>query len=70
MGKLLAPMAGKVVEVKVKDGDPIDVDDVVLIVESMKMETPVFATEGGTVKNLQVAAGDSISEEDVICDIE
>lgn len=70
MAKLLAPMEGKVVEVNVKDGDAVEVDDVVLVIEAMKMETPVFATDAGTVKNLKVAVGDTLNEEDVICDVE
>ncbi|WP_366922280.1 biotin/lipoyl-binding protein [Metallumcola ferriviriculae] len=70
MAKLLAPMEGKVVEVSVKDGDTVEVDDVVLVLEAMKMETPVFATDAGTIKNLKLSAGDTINEEDVICDVE
>ncbi|MBO8168396.1 MAG: acetyl-CoA carboxylase biotin carboxyl carrier protein subunit [Thermoanaerobacteraceae bacterium] len=70
MGKLLAPMVGKVIDIKVKEGDTINVDDVVMVVESMKMETPIYATESGTVKELKVNVGDSINEEDVIAIIE
>ncbi len=70
MASLLAPMAGKVIEVSVSEGDTVEVDDVVFIVESMKMETPVFATEGGTVKEIKAKVGEFISDDDVLAVIE
>lgn len=47
-------------------GTPVAAGDELLILESMKMEIPVTAPEGGTLDALNVAEGDSVSEGDVL----
>ncbi len=44
--------------------------DAVVIVESMKMEIPVEATEAGTVEGVLVAEGDQVSEDDPVAVVE
>ncbi len=55
-----APLAGTVVQVKVKAGDSVSRGDVVLVLEAMKMETEVRSPEAGRVLNVPVKAGDGV----------
>lgn len=48
--EILAPMAGKILQVKVKVGDTVAEDDVLLMLDAMKMENPILATIDGVVK--------------------
>jgi acetyl-CoA/propionyl-CoA carboxylase biotin carboxyl carrier protein len=57
---LAAPMPGTVLLVNVADGDAVDEGDVLLVMESMKMELSIAAPHAGTV-GLQVAAGDKVA---------
>ena len=70
MANLEAPMAGKVLEINVAVGDTIAEDDEVMVVEAMKMENPIFATEGGVVKEIKVKEGQTIGEGDVLIVLE
>ncbi|MDG1184253.1 MAG: biotin carboxylase N-terminal domain-containing protein, partial [SAR86 cluster bacterium] len=53
-GGLVAPMPGKVIEVKVKKGDKVKAGDTLIIIEAMKMEHSIKATENGKVAKLMV----------------
>jgi oxaloacetate decarboxylase alpha subunit len=56
-----APLAGTIVDVKVRAGDAVSEGDVVLILEAMKMETEIRARQGGTVAEVLVKKGDSVT---------
>ncbi len=58
--EILAPMAGTVIDVLVAPGDPVEAEQVVVIIEAMKMETEIRASSGGTVQSVHVEKGDSI----------
>jgi acetyl-CoA/propionyl-CoA carboxylase biotin carboxyl carrier protein len=58
---LEAPMPGSVLAVRVKDGDSVRAGDVLVVLESMKMELEVIAPTAGTVQGLAVAPGDRVS---------
>ncbi|NLL19294.1 MAG: acetyl-CoA carboxylase biotin carboxyl carrier protein subunit [Clostridia bacterium] len=70
MAELLAPMPGKVVALQVKVGDQVQNETEVLILESLKMEFPVYAGSSGSVKELKVAVNQEIEQGDVIAVIE
>jgi biotin carboxyl carrier protein len=55
-----APMAGVIVSVKVKPGDTIKAGDVVIVIESMKMENEIRTTRSGAVKEVLVSPGDKV----------
>jgi biotin carboxyl carrier protein len=55
-----APMAGVIVAVKVEPGDTIKAGDVVVTIESMKMENEIRATRSGEVKEVLVSPGDKV----------
>lgn len=58
---LTAPMAGTILEIKVKVGDIVKEGDVVCILEAMKLENEVIANASGVIKSIAVAKGDSVS---------
>ncbi len=68
--KIQAPLAGKVVAVKIKAGDKVEEDDDAVVIEAMKMETEVFVPCDGTVKEVLVKVGDKVEEDDVLAVIE
>jgi propionyl-CoA carboxylase alpha chain len=59
-GSLLAPMPGTVSRVAVAAGDEVAKGDLVLVLEAMKMEHPVYAPTDGTVESLPVSAGQQV----------
>lgn len=58
--KVEAGAAGKVVAVEAKVGDAINAGDTVVVLEIMKMETPVVAPKAGTVASIDVTVGQSV----------
>jgi len=65
-----APMAGKVIDVKVNVGDTVSEDDELLILEAMKMEMPIVAPTSGKVKEIKCKKGDAVGADDVLVVIE
>lgn len=69
-GALVAPIAGVVMSIDVKVGDTVAMNQRVITVESMKMETPINATQAGTVKAIHVAVGAAITEGEPLVTVE
>ena len=65
-----AQIAGTVWKLEKSVGDMVSPGDVLLILESMKMEIPVEAEISGRVAELRVAEGDSVEEGSVLVVIE
>lgn len=59
-----APMPGSVLEVKVKEGDTVKDGDVLLVLEAMKMENELTASQAGTVTEILVKKGDTVNSGD------
>jgi acetyl-CoA carboxylase biotin carboxylase subunit len=59
-GGCVAPMPGKIVELRVDEGDTVHAGQVLMIMEAMKMEHSVTAPQDGNVAQLLVAAGDQV----------
>ena len=57
-----SPLPGVIVDIKVKVGDTLKSDDVVVILEAMKMENDIHAGKSGVVKAINVNKGDSVLE--------
>lgn len=55
-----APMPGKILNIKVSEGQAVKFGEVVVIMEAMKMETEIVAPADGTVSKILVKAGDSV----------
>jgi acetyl-CoA carboxylase biotin carboxyl carrier protein len=70
MADILAHITGTVWKIEVAVGDMIAEDDVVVILESMKMEMPVESNRAGRVTDIVVAQGQAVAEGDVLVRIE
>lgn len=57
-----SPLPGVIVDIKVKVGDTLKSDDVVVILEAMKMENDIHSGKSGVVKAINVNKGDSVLE--------
>jgi biotin carboxyl carrier protein len=53
-------------KIEVAEGAEVEADDVLMILESMKMEVPVTAPSAGRVRSIAVAEGASVLEDDVL----
>ena len=61
-GDLVAPMTGTIKEIKVNKGASVEADQLVVIMEAMKMDIEVFAHTAGTVQEIYLAPGSSVKE--------
>jgi propionyl-CoA carboxylase alpha chain len=59
-GGLVAPMPGKVTDLRVQVGQSVRAGETLLVLEAMKMEHPMRAPEDGVVRELRVALGDQV----------
>ena len=64
--KVTAPMPGTILKMNVKVGDTVKANDLVCVLEAMKMENEIFAKEGGTVKTVDAPQGSSVNSGDTI----
>jgi acetyl-CoA carboxylase biotin carboxyl carrier protein len=65
-----AHITGTVWKIETKVGASVSGGDILVILESMKMEMPVEAPEGGTVKEIRCAEGQPVNEGDVLVVLE
>ena len=65
-----ASMAGTVWKILVAEGEQVEANQDVVILESMKMEIPIAAEEAGTVKRVIAEEGDFINVDDDLLEIE
>lgn len=70
MADMKSPISGKVFKINVAVGDKVEMDDEVMVLEAMKMETPIFSDDAGTVKEIKVSVGDAVAEDQVLIVIE
>ncbi|MCY3849648.1 MAG: acetyl-CoA carboxylase biotin carboxylase subunit [Acidimicrobiaceae bacterium] len=64
-GAVVAPMPGRVIDLRVGVGDVVEAQQVVAVIEAMKMEHHLRAAQAGTVTEIRVSVGDQI-EKDVL----
>jgi len=67
---VIAPMVGKIVDIKVKVGDRVQEDDEIAILEAMKMEMPIVAPVSGVIKEILVSVGQTCETDAVLAIIE
>ena len=65
-----SPITGIVIRVNVAPGQAIAENELIMVLEAMKMETNVTAPRAGKVKSILVAAGDSVKANQVIVELE
>ncbi len=64
-----APMPGTVLKILVNEGDSVQENQPVLILEAMKMENEIVASQTGTVQGIHVAKGDVVNSGDALLTI-
>jgi acetyl-CoA/propionyl-CoA carboxylase biotin carboxyl carrier protein len=69
-GSIEAPMQGTIVKVLVEVGQAVEAGIGIVVLEAMKMENQINADKAGTVKEIRVAAGDTVGGGDVLAIIE
>ena len=68
--KVLAPMQGKILSVKVSVGSAVKKGQVIAILEAMKMENDVPADRDGKITNIYVQKGATVETGTALCDIQ
>ena len=63
---MTSPMPGLVMKINVAVGQQVTKDQEILVLEAMKMESPVYATAAGTVAAILVKTGDAVVEGQVL----
>ena len=66
---MTAPMPGKILEVKVADGESVESGQLLLIMEAMKMEHRIVAPSDGIVSKINFSAGDQVQQGDVLVEM-
>jgi acetyl-CoA/propionyl-CoA carboxylase biotin carboxyl carrier protein len=66
---LTAPMQGTLVKIAVEEGAEVEVGDLVVVLEAMKMEQAINAHKSGTISGLKVEVGAVVTSGSTICEI-
>jgi biotin carboxyl carrier protein len=65
-----APMPGKVIRVLVKDGDSVEANQGIVVMEAMKMQNEIKSPKNGTVKKIGITAGSAVNSGDLLAEVE
>ncbi len=65
-----SPMAGVVVRINAQLGQQIQENDLLMVLEAMKMETNITAPVSGKIKNITVNPGDAVAVDQVVVEFE
>jgi len=65
-GVVAAPMAGKIISVRVKKGDVVKAGSIVCVLEAMKMENEITAPKSGVIEEVKVQEGKAVNEGDLL----
>ena len=65
-GIIHPPMPGRVISIKVKEGDSVKIGSPILVLEAMKMQNEVVSNLDGIVREIKVSEGDLVESEDVL----
>jgi acetyl-CoA carboxylase biotin carboxyl carrier protein len=63
-------MVGKILKIEKQTGDRVEEDDVIIVMEAMKMEIPIVAPASGTLKELKVTVGQAVEAEQALAVID
>lgn len=67
---LKAPIPGRIIEIKVQEGDKIKIGDPLVILEAMKMENRLNAMREGTIRRIFSLPGQQVKANEILIDIE
>jgi len=65
-----APLPGSIIRVEAKVGDSVKEGDLLLVMESMKMENNILSEKAGVVKTIVVEAGQAVMQDDILLELE
>jgi len=65
-GTVTVPMQGTIIKVLVTEGQVVEANQTICVLEAMKMENPISSDRAGTVRELRVSVGDSLGAGDVV----
>jgi len=65
---LTSPMQGTVVKIAINEGDKVEIGDLIIVLEAMKMEQPLMAHKAGVISNLSAVIGATVSSGTALCD--
>ena len=65
-----APLTGTIIDVKVSVGSNVRERELMFLIESMKMENPVFSPVSGIVKEVRVSPGQRVKNREVLAVVE
>lgn len=68
--RVVSPVTGTVWKIERPTGDRVEEGDVIMILESMKMEIPIEASCAGTIAICGIEVGASVDEDQLLCVIE
>ncbi len=68
--QVTAPIGGNVTKVNVAAGDDVTENQVIMVMEAMKMETNIAAPAGGRIKTLHVGPGDSVTQGQLLAEFD
>ena len=68
--RVMAPIPGKVVAVKIAPGDEVEPGQALIVLEAMKMENELAADQAGKVAAIHVAAGDTVEVGELLVELE
>ncbi len=65
-GVVAAPMAGRIISIKVRKGESVKMGSVLCVLEAMKMENEITAPKSGVVDEVKVQEGKAVNEGEVL----
>ncbi len=65
-----SPIAGTILQVKAKPGQVVALNEVILVMEAMKMETNIASPVAGTVRAVLVNTGDTVKQGQVLVEFD
>lgn len=68
-GKVESPMPGNIIKVCVKEGDTVEAQQAVVVIESMKMQNEIPSPVSGEIAKILCAVGDQVSFGDVLVEV-
>ncbi len=68
-GKVESPMPGNIISINVSEGDAVEADQAVVVIESMKMQNEITSPVNGEVKKVNCAVGDQVNFGDILVEI-
>lgn len=68
--KIVAPIPGTILSLNVKVGDTIKENDLLLVLEAMKMENNIIAEKSGVVASIKVEVGQQVLQDAVLIELE